>query len=301
MFSKRAHGRKPLNIARINGAEINYLGSLDSPSMLVFIGRNNSEKRSTSIDLLIHELHRMGMSVCWYESKSMQTSQFLAARYEEVCKTRFIQFFKYKSIFDTLFKIMIKSCILLAHPKRWDYFLRAKLLGRRYLTHSDLGAFLRTLVSKNVYLISHSAGGIAASSIESERQIKAMVCFGYPFKHPERAQEPYRTKHLATLKKPFLIIQGSEDEYGTSKDALRYALSPSIQIASILSRHDYDNLSGADFNKILTLLQDFFGLSHKDYARPEQLITPKPDAIIRAGLPQHPQSNLHGYSNDSSK
>jgi hypothetical protein len=253
----------PLSVARINGVEVNYLGSLGSPSMLVVLGRNNSKKKSASIDLLIHELHRLGISVCWYESKSIQTSKFLTVKYELACKTRFAQFFIQKSILESLFRIVVKSFILLVHPKRWDYLLRAKLLGRIYFLNADLRAFLRTLASKNVFILSHSAGGIISSSIESELQIKAMACFGYPFKHPARTQEPYRTKHLATLKKPFLIIQGETDEYGTSKDAIKYALAPSIQIASISSGHDYENLSEENFSRTRVLLQDFFGLDGK--------------------------------------
>ena len=162
-----------------------------------------------------------------------------------------------------LFVTVVKSFILLVNPKRWDYLLKAKLLGGIYFLGADLRAFLRTLASKNVLLLSHSAGGITSSSIESESQIKAMACFGYPFKHPEKKQEPYRIKHLATLKKPFLIIQGEADEYGNSKDALKYVLAPSIQIASISSGHDYDSLSEADFSRTRFLLQDFFGLDGK--------------------------------------
>ena len=253
----------PLNATRMNGIEVNYLGSIDSPSMLVFVGRNNSEKKSTSIDFLIQELHQMGISVCWYESKTTQTSKLLTSKYELFCKTRFTQVFKKNPILETIFRTVIKSFIMLAHPKRWDYILRAKMPGRLYFSGSDLRAFLRTLTSKNVYLISHSAGGITSSTIESEFSIKAMACFGYPFKHPDKDQESYRTKHLANLKKPFLILQGAEDEYGSSEDARRYALSPSIQIAPLASGHDYDNLSEADFRRTLSLLQDLFGLRQR--------------------------------------
>lgn len=257
----------PWKVTWINGIEVNYLGSLDSPSMLVFVGRNNSKKKSTSIDFLIQELHLMGISVCWYESKTMQTSKLLTSKYELFCKTRFAQVLQRNPIFETLFRRVIKSFILLAHPKRWDYLLRAKMLGKIYFLGSDLRAFLCSLASKNVFLISHSAGGITSSSIESEFAIKAMACFGYPFKHPDRGHESYRTKHLANLKKPFLILQGANDEYGSSEDARRYALSPSIQIAPLESGHDYDNLSETDFRTTLVLLQDFFRLNQRDGIR----------------------------------
>jgi predicted alpha/beta-hydrolase family hydrolase len=75
-----------------------------------------------------------------------------------------------------------------------------------------------------------SMGGRMASMVADELGVRALVCFGYPF-HPPRQPEKLRTKHLAALRAPALIIQGERDPFGTRDDVAGYALSPAIEIA----------------------------------------------------------------------
>ena len=75
-----------------------------------------------------------------------------------------------------------------------------------------------------------SMGGRMASMVADELDVRALVCFGYPF-HPPGKPEKLRTAHLATLRTPALIVQGERDPFGTKSDVAGYELSPSIEIA----------------------------------------------------------------------
>ncbi|WP_331376732.1 alpha/beta hydrolase family protein [Sinorhizobium chiapasense] len=78
-----------------------------------------------------------------------------------------------------------------------------------------------------------SMGGRVASMIADELRsggkIAGLVCLGYPF-HPPAKPEQLRTKHLADLKTPTLICQGTRDEFGTREEVAGYTLSGAIEI-----------------------------------------------------------------------
>lgn len=82
---------------------------------------------------------------------------------------------------------------------------------------------------KRVAIGGKSLGGRMASMVADEQRVRALVCFGYPF-HPPGQPERLRTKHLATLVTPSLVIQGQRDPFGTPDDVAGYSLSPSIRI-----------------------------------------------------------------------
>ena len=70
---------------------------------------------------------------------------------------------------------------------------------------------------------------MAADGLLAEGRIAGLLCLGYPF-HPPGKPEQLRTKHLADLKTPTLICQGTRDEFGTRDEVAAYALSPAIEI-----------------------------------------------------------------------
>lgn len=77
-----------------------------------------------------------------------------------------------------------------------------------------------------------SLGGRIASLIADEAGVEGLVCLGYPF-HPPGNPDRLRTKHLATLRTPTLIVQGSRDPFGRREEVLAYSLSPNIRIVWI--------------------------------------------------------------------
>ena len=78
-----------------------------------------------------------------------------------------------------------------------------------------------------------SMGGRVASMVADELhaagKIAGLLCLGYPF-HPPAKPEQLRTKHLAGLKTPTLICQGTRDEFGTREEVAGYTLSDRIEI-----------------------------------------------------------------------
>ncbi len=78
-----------------------------------------------------------------------------------------------------------------------------------------------------------SMGGRVASMIADEAyaagSIVGLLCLGYPF-HPPAKPAQTRTAHLANMKTPALIFQGTRDEFGTREDVAGYDLSPQIEI-----------------------------------------------------------------------
>lgn len=78
-----------------------------------------------------------------------------------------------------------------------------------------------------------SMGGRVASLV-AERlyragRIAGLLCVGYPF-HPVGKPEQLRTAHLADVRTPTLIVQGTRDPFGTPEEVARYGLSPSIRL-----------------------------------------------------------------------
>jgi uncharacterized protein len=63
-----------------------------------------------------------------------------------------------------------------------------------------------------------SMGGRMASLIADEMKVTGLLCLGYPFYGAGRKDKP-RTEHLAALKTPTLICQGTRDSMG-DKDAV---------------------------------------------------------------------------------
>ncbi|HVY98320.1 MAG TPA: alpha/beta family hydrolase [Dongiaceae bacterium] len=78
-----------------------------------------------------------------------------------------------------------------------------------------------------------SMGGRVASMIADEMhatgRIAGLLCLGYPF-HPPEQPDQLRTAHLAGLKTPTLIVQGTRDPFGTPDEVATYRLSEAIEI-----------------------------------------------------------------------
>ncbi|MGE5234407.1 MAG: alpha/beta family hydrolase [Acidobacteriota bacterium] len=74
-----------------------------------------------------------------------------------------------------------------------------------------------------------SMGGRMASLLADELGARGLVCLGYPFRPPGQPQR-LRTAHLAELRTPTLIVQGTRDPLGMPDEVAGYALSPAIRI-----------------------------------------------------------------------
>lgn len=106
-----------------------------------------------------------------------------------------------------------------------------------------------------------SMGGRVASMIADEMfskgEISGLLCLGYPF-HPPAKPTQLRTKHLAALRTPVLICQGTRDEFGTPDEVATYGLSDRIEMLwledgdhDLKPRKSISGFSAADHLKTL--------------------------------------------------
>ncbi|WP_425530887.1 alpha/beta family hydrolase [Mesorhizobium retamae] len=105
---------------------------------------------------------------------------------------------------------------------------RAETLNPEYV------AAIAKLEAKGPLVIGgKSMGGRIASMVADELfasgKIAGLLCLGYPF-HPPAKPQQLRTKHLADLKTPTLIVQGTRDEFGTHQEVPSYTLSNAIEV-----------------------------------------------------------------------
>lgn len=238
---------------------VQHLGPLDAESILVFVGRDNIRKKSASLDALACELHKLGLTVCWYERSAIQHARLREAEFAEISQGWLNTIVQQQPWWGKMLRTLVRLQLKIRYPKRHAWVFKRIDLSKAS-TPSDLRRFIRKLKADKVHILAQSAGSISATLIEDEKAIQKLVCFGYPFKHPDRGEEPYRTAHLATLKKPCLIIQGDQDEYGTARDLARYPHTTTVQTATISSGHDYDGLTETAFSDTLRLVAGFLDL-----------------------------------------
>jgi len=101
------------------------------------------------------------------------------------------------------------------------------LLGEYRNAVDELGA------SGPLVIGGKSMGGRVASMLADELladgKVAGLLCLGYPF-HPPGKPEQLRTAHLAGLKTPALICQGTRDIFGSREEVSGYTLSKKIEI-----------------------------------------------------------------------
>lgn len=78
-------------------------------------------------------------------------------------------------------------------------------------------------------LAGKSMGGRMATMIADEVGAVGVVVFGYPF-HPGGKPENLRVDHLADIKTPTLICQGTRDGLGNKNEVAGYDLSANISL-----------------------------------------------------------------------
>ncbi len=229
---------------------------------IIFIGRENFKKSSKDVSDIIEQLRNKGCSVFHFS----QINELDLRDFHNFLEVKIRFFGRNWQLFPRFFEKTAKVIHVIRKRKFLYYFSRHVCL--RYLRLDQrkfdirqnvkrLKAFLTAHKFERVYLISHSAGGIISSLAHDEPAIKKIACFGYPFKHPECNEEQSRTHHLQYISKPFMIIQGKQDEYGVGDALKKYKLSNSIEIKEIDSDHNYSNLNKDDFDFCVNQLSAF--------------------------------------------
>lgn len=74
-----------------------------------------------------------------------------------------------------------------------------------------------------------SMGGRVASMIAGDPEVAGLACISYPWHPPAKPDQP-RVAHLAALRTPTLIVQGTRDPFGSPDEVAEYDLSPAIEL-----------------------------------------------------------------------
>lgn len=142
----------------------------------------------------------------------------------------------------------------------------ASALGLRFISHNNLLSYIDSTpesyrggmqvdkrvaglkaaissLSGPVILVGRSSGARVASLCAGERNVAAVVCFAYPFKHPQKDEEEIRYRHLETISTPMLVVQGIRDEYGGLVQMKKYKCSNAIRFFYVKAGHGM-NLAG---------------------------------------------------------
>lgn len=234
---------------------------LGHDAWIVVVGRANIAKSSRSLELMIKDLRKRGFSVQNLEPRQVQTARLMQGWFVSLFGGRLAMLCNRFGTFGSWVRKAFKALWLACHPSRWDFSRSPKGTDNEQRA-DDLRLLLRHWKrhhpSRKVHLFAHSAGGIVSSWVEAEPNVTSLVCFGYPFKHPQKPEELFRTVSLKHVTKPFLILQGDRDAYGTSKSAAQYDLSVSIKVVSVASNHNYDHLPPDLYRQCLELVAGRF-------------------------------------------
>lgn len=115
--------------------------------------------------------------------------------------------------------------------------------------------------ARSIVLFGRSSGARVSTLVSERTGAVAVVCLGYPFRHPKRDREPERVAHLAATTTPTLILQGRADEYGGEADLGNYELSPAVQTRIVDGGHDL-RLSRAEWDRAIEAVRSFLVSVH---------------------------------------
>eukprot|EP01037_Dinobryon_pediforme_P009907 gene9907-9973_t len=226
---------------------------------IVFVGRSDRSKRSVTFPRFAACLADQGYAIHWYEAPRLIESERLNQHLSRLMPAIAPSVERHHPLHRRTIRALIKGMLVLASPILRD-FLRAALWAPADVAAFELDRFVKSLPDGPVHLIAHSAGAIAATRIWRNPRVCTITAFGYPFKHPGRPAEPYRTRHLGTVEKPLLIIQGASDTYGSDPDTLRALLPPGCRLISPGCDHEYARFDEADFARALAALEMHIGV-----------------------------------------
>jgi predicted alpha/beta-hydrolase family hydrolase len=90
----------------------------------------------------------------------------------------------------------------------------AEVGGRPVIGGRSMGGRVASMIADPLF----AAGGVAG-----------LACLSYPWHPPAKPEQP-RIKHLADLRVPTLIVQGTRDPFGSPAEVAGYPLSPAIEV-----------------------------------------------------------------------
>lgn len=238
---------------------LSHAGSLSNPYMILFIGRSSSYKQSTPLLNLIKELNLRKYTLVWFESTNTAINNSLDLQFN--CSIGKILRLLPEPLtqLETIGRKLFKACSAIVRPTYWKYLVSylSDPIDNQSQDYKKAITFLGS--NKKIDILSHSAGGRVAVDLAKLSTIRKLICFGYPFRHPKQPAEKRRTDPLISIEKPFLIIQGNDDEYGGTEVPNQYYLSDKIEFIFVEANHDYDHLENEPWILVRDRINCFLG------------------------------------------
>lgn len=216
------------------------------PIVILFLGRDAWQKDLELTTRIIRHLHRAKLQVEWEDPAGPYIYLL------RLCEKRL------PWLPGPMRNANLRLVQFLYGSLHWRYFRsrRRGLKGPIEIRCQDLSrTFERLQRTHDIVVLSRSSGGRVASLIADQFRIRQLICMGYPFRNPSHGDEPSRYTHLAHLRTPFLILQGTRDIYGHVGDLEHIPLSDQVRIVSVQTGHDFE-MSDAQFQETLELLLD---------------------------------------------
>lgn len=224
------------------------------PRTIIVMGRTDKTRNSGDIHRILLMLEAKGFHLHWFVSDYARSYEDIGARI--VARWPWLCWRSSDSKPRRLLRMLLRVAFVAVDAHRYDHLYTA-LHGQPANDARQLRRLLDAMSDHSACIVTHSAGGISATQIADHRGIERIVCFGYPFRHPHRQPQAYRTTHLHAVNKPLLIIQGDADDYGCDPSDFGRHLPVSAQVVSLACDHDCDNLRATEFDRAWAAVSDF--------------------------------------------
>ena len=255
-----------------NGIKLCFSGDLTTHRSVIVLGRTQRAKKSDGIEKILHRFLALDYSIIWLDglSEFEEMMNAVNTEYEKILSAPRLSNTQQKMLRKKASKRIIKLCLPLKRPSAWT---ASSLLALFNLIHPfdqsriRLSANLRAIKLKKIeaalpnheLIVLSASSGCRASALPCHlHNIKAMICFGYPFKNTSiQHDQAWRTKPLVTVNKPFFIFQGDRDEYLNTEQAAGIPKSNHVALRSVQGTHDYSSLSNDEIDQVFETLAPF--------------------------------------------
>jgi hypothetical protein len=237
---------KPRSFSVPDGGRLEVHGPLEARRMIVIVGRDTFFEDEALVASLIAYFLGRGVAVAHYESGEAVTRRRINPHLIRP--------------WPRPLHLAAKLLLLLAQPTRWRHLSLRRMqvvysLPKRARTLARALRFLGR--DREIFVFARSAGGRLASLVADEAGVRRLACIGYPFQNPEEGPNPDRYAHLPDVRTPFLIIQGTRDEYGGSEIVGKYPLSPHTRLEWVDADHDF-RVPDAEWTRVRERIHEFF-------------------------------------------
>ncbi|WP_260921645.1 alpha/beta family hydrolase [Novosphingobium sp. 9] len=224
---------------------------------IIVVGRTNKARESDSIRQMLAMLEACGRPLLWFDSAYFRSETDIAIRLARLAPSLVTTSGEHPfSCVKRWQRRLLRLICILADNRRYDH-LYTRCFGVAANDARQLRSMLAKLPEGPADFVTHSAGGVSVTMLAGHPKLGRVACFGYPFRHPERAQEPYRIRHLASVTTPLLILQGEQDPYGANPAEFGCHLPTHAQIVTLACDHDCDALPAPEFARALQVLSQF--------------------------------------------